>query len=73
MLHLHVPRCLSVPQDRILSVVHWMLPIYRALHFVPLLFFKRTAFMRAPVHTGLHAAWGMVRSTTFLSTAVVIY
>jgi hypothetical protein len=73
MSHPHVPRCLSVPQDRILSVARWTLPIYGALHFVPLLFFKRAAFMRAPARMALRAAWGTARSTAFLSVAVVIY
>ena len=73
MSHPHVPRCLSVPQDRILSVARWTLPIYGALHFVPLLFFKRAAFTRAPARMALRAAWGTARSTAFLSVAVVIY
>jgi hypothetical protein len=73
MSHPHVARCLSVPQDRILTVARWTLPIYGALHFVPLLFFKRAAFTRAPAHMALRAAWGTARSTAFLSVAVVIY
>ncbi|KAH9998269.1 hypothetical protein BJV77DRAFT_940610 [Russula vinacea] len=73
MSHPHVARCLSVPQDRILSVARWTLPVYGALHFVPLLFFKRAAFTRAPARMALRAAWGTARSTAFLSVAVVIY
>ncbi len=73
MSHPHISRCLSVPQDRILTVARWTLPIYGALHFVPLLFFKRAAFARAPARMALRAAWGTARSTTFLSVAVVIY
>jgi hypothetical protein len=71
--HPHISRCLSVPQDRILSVARWTLPVYGALHFVPLLFFKRTAFARAPRRMALRAAWGTARSTAFLSVAVIIY
>jgi len=73
MSHPHVSRCLSVPQDRILTVARWTLPIYGALHFVPLLFFKRAAFARAPARMALRAAWGTARSTAFLSVVVVVY
>ena len=73
MAHPHISRCLSVPPDRILSVARWTLPVYGALHFVPLIFFKRAAFMRAPGRMTLRAAWGTARSTAFLSLAVVIY
>lgn len=73
MSHPHVPRCLSVPQDRIFAVARWVLPVYGALHFVPLLFFKRSAFARAPARMALRAAWGTARSSVFLSVAVVIY
>lgn len=73
MSHPHVSRCLSVPQDRILTVARWTLPIYGALHFVPLLFFKRTALARAPIRMAMRAAWGTARSTAFLSVAVVTF
>ncbi|KAF8506075.1 hypothetical protein F5888DRAFT_1840039 [Russula emetica] len=73
MSHPHISRCLSVPQDRILTVARWTLPIYGALHFVPLLFFKRAAFARAPARMAMRAVWGTARSTAFLSIAVVIY
>ncbi|KAH9985217.1 hypothetical protein BJV74DRAFT_886347 [Russula compacta] len=39
----------------------------------PLLFFKRSAFARAPARMALRAAWGTARSSAFLSVAVVIY
>jgi len=50
-----------------------MLPVYGALHFMPLLFFKRAALARAPRRMALRAAWGTARSTAFLSLTVVIY
>ncbi|KAF8270924.1 hypothetical protein EI94DRAFT_1770597 [Lactarius quietus] len=59
--------------DRILAVARWTLPIYGALHFVPLLFFKRAAFARAPARMALRAAWGTARSTAFIAVAVVMY
>jgi hypothetical protein len=73
MAHPQHPRCLSVPQGRVLAVARWTLPIYGALHFVPLLFFKRTAFARAPARMALRAAWGTARSTAFIAAAVVMY
>jgi hypothetical protein len=73
MSHPQLSRCLSVPQDRMLAVARWTLPVYGALHFVPLLFFKRAAFARAPARMILRAAWGTARSTAFLSVAVVMY
>ncbi|KAH9042865.1 hypothetical protein EDB84DRAFT_1266717 [Lactarius hengduanensis] len=73
MAHPSHPRCLTVPQDRVLAVARWTLPIYGALHFVPLLFFKRGAFARAPLHMILRAAWGTARSTAFIAVAVVMY
>lgn len=66
-------RCLSVPPDRLLAVARWTLPIYGALHFVPLLFFKRAAFARAPIHMALRAAWGTARSTAFIAVMVAVY
>jgi hypothetical protein len=73
LAHPRHARCLSVPPDRILAVARWTLPIYGALHFVPLLFFKRAAFARAPVHMALRAAWGTARSTAFIAVMVTIY
>lgn len=73
MAHPHLTRCISVPQDRILAVARWTLPVYGALHFVPLLLFKRAAFARAPAHMVLRAAWGTARSTAFLAVAVAVY
>jgi len=73
MTHPHVPRCISVPQGRFLTVARWIFPVYGALHFVPLFFFKRAALVRAPGRMALRAAWGTMRSTAFLSLAVVMY
>ncbi|KAI9447702.1 hypothetical protein H4582DRAFT_2107222 [Lactarius indigo] len=63
----------SHPRTGCLAVARWTLPIYGALHFVPLLFFKRGAFVRAPARMILRAAWGTARSTAFIAVAVVMY
>jgi len=50
-----------------------MAPIYGALHFIPMLLFKRKAFLRDPLTMTLKAALGTGRSAAFLGTYVVIY
>ncbi|KAI0306867.1 hypothetical protein B0F90DRAFT_1807613 [Multifurca ochricompacta] len=60
-------------RTRTSHVARWTLPVYGALHFVPLLFFKRASFLRAPARMALRAAWGTARSTAFLAVAVVMY
>jgi hypothetical protein len=73
MAHPHLSRCLSTPPDRVVAVARWILPVYGAVHFVPLLLFKRAAFARTPVRMILRAAWGTARSTAFLSVAVGVF
>ncbi|KAH9173334.1 hypothetical protein EDB89DRAFT_1959235 [Lactarius sanguifluus] len=64
MAHPSHPRCLTVPQDRVLAVARWTLPIYGALHF---------RSRARPLHMILRAAWGTARSTAFIAVAVVMY
>jgi hypothetical protein len=71
--HPHLTHCLSVPPDRFVSVARWILPVYGAVHFVPLLLFKRAAFARTPIRMILRTLWGTVRSTAFLSAAFAVY
>jgi hypothetical protein len=61
------------PIDRFFSVFRWTLPIYGALHIVPMLLFKRKAVARTPVPMILRASLGTMRSSTFLAMFVVIY
>ena len=71
--HPHVVSCMFTPIDRFFSVFRWTLPIYGALHIVPMLLFKRKAFARTPVPMILRASLGTTRSATFLAMFVVIY
>ncbi|KAI0301520.1 hypothetical protein B0F90DRAFT_306522 [Multifurca ochricompacta] len=71
--HPHVASCMFVPIDRFFAVFRWTLPIYGALHVVPLLLFKRKAVAHAPGPMVLRAGWGTLRSAAFLSTFVAIY
>ena len=49
------------------------MPIYGALHFVPMLLFKRAAFVHAPKAMALRAGWGTLRSASFLGIFNAIY
>ncbi|KAI0265887.1 hypothetical protein BC834DRAFT_876787 [Gloeopeniophorella convolvens] len=71
--HPHVASCAHVPFERFLSVFRWTLPIYGALHVVPMLLFKRRAFLREPTRMALRAGWGTARSAAFLGVFVAIY
>ena len=71
--HPHVASCAFSPIDRFFAVFRWTLPIYGALHFVPMLLFKRAAFVHAPKAMALRAGWGTLRSASFLGVFNVIY
>jgi len=64
---------MAVPFDRFIAVFKWMLPIYGALHLIPAVLFKRSAFFRNPWKMLLRAGWGTTRSSAFLGVFVVIY
>jgi len=50
-----------------------MLPIYGALHIVPMLHFKCKAVAHAPTPMILQGSWGTMRSTMFLGMFIAIY
>ena len=50
-----------------------MMPVYSALHFIPMLLFKRQALKNAPLRVLLRTALGTARSATFLGAFVGIY
>lgn len=72
-VHPMIDSCMWLPLPRFMDVFKWMLPIYGALHFIPMLLFKRAAFMKDPKHMLLRAGWGTTRSSAFLGTFVLIY
>ncbi len=71
--HPHIARCAFVPIERFFVVFRWTLPIYGALHVVPMLLFKRKAVAHAPRPMLLRAGYGSIRSAVFLAVFVAIY
>ena len=71
--HPHIASCAFGPIDRFFAVSRWTLPIYGALHFVPMLLFKREAVVHAPKAMALRASWGTLRSASFLGAFIAIY
>ncbi|CUA67828.1 hypothetical protein RSOLAG22IIIB_03258 [Rhizoctonia solani] len=65
--------CKSVPLDRFISVSSWMIPIYGALHFIPMILFKQSEFIKHPWKMLKRSAYGTARSSAFLGVFVVIY
>ncbi|QRV88149.1 hypothetical protein RhiJN_16167 [Ceratobasidium sp. AG-Ba] len=72
-VHPFFDSCWSVPLDRFMTVSAWMAPIYGALHFIPMLLFKRGEFMKYPGKMLKRSAYGTARSSAFLGVFVVIY
>jgi hypothetical protein len=70
--HPHVASCAFSPIDRFFAVFRWALPLYGALHFVPILLFKREAVVRSPKAMALRVGWGTLRSASFLGTMCAI-
>lgn len=71
--HPHIVSCAYATVERFFVVFRWTLPIYGALHVVPMLLFKRSAFAHAPRPMLLRAGWGSMRSAGFLAVFVAIY
>lgn len=65
--------CLALAVPRFFGVFKWMLPIYGALHFIPMILFKRKLFVKDPVRMLTKAGWGTTRSSAFLGAFVVVY
>ncbi|PCH40706.1 hypothetical protein WOLCODRAFT_24216 [Wolfiporia cocos MD-104 SS10] len=72
-LHPWLDSCTLTQLDRFVAVVRWMLPIYGALHLIPMLLFRRDRVLREPARMLLRAALGTARSSTFLGVFVFIY
>ncbi|CAE6521071.1 unnamed protein product [Rhizoctonia solani] len=64
--------CKSVPLDRFISVSSWMIPIYGALHFIPMILFKQSEFIKHPWKMLKRSAYGTARSSAFLGVFVPI-
>ncbi|KAI0337970.1 hypothetical protein BDW22DRAFT_1363556 [Trametopsis cervina] len=65
--------CRNVPVERFWNVFKWMVPIYGALHLIPMLLFKWKTVLQDPAKMFLRAGWGTARSSAFLGIFVIIY
>ena len=72
-VHPDIDSCFTVQIAHFWEVFRWMLPIYGALHFIPMMLFRREKFLRNPRQMLLRAAWGTSRSSAFLGVFVIIY
>ncbi|KAG9317934.1 hypothetical protein JVU11DRAFT_2167 [Chiua virens] len=72
-VHPWVESCLAVPLPRLWNVFRWGFPIYGALHFIPLILFKRGTFLSNPLRMVWKALWGTIRSSAFLATFIAAY
>ncbi|KAG8957389.1 hypothetical protein FRC03_010200 [Tulasnella sp. 419] len=72
-IHPHFDSCTTTGLMRIWEVGKWMAPVYGALHFIPMLLFKRKIFMKDPLRMMVKALLGTIRSSTFLGAFVAIY
>lgn len=50
-----------------------MLPVYSALHFIPMLVLRRKSFVRDPIKMLGKAMLGTFRSSSFLAVFIMIY
>ncbi|KAG8219105.1 hypothetical protein J3R82DRAFT_4871 [Butyriboletus roseoflavus] len=73
VVHPWVESCMAVPLPRLWTVFQWGFPIYGALHLIPLMLFKRSAFLSSPLRMLWRAVWGTIRSSAFLATFVAAY
>ncbi|KAF8549936.1 hypothetical protein OG21DRAFT_1488152 [Imleria badia] len=73
VVHPWIESCMAVPLPRLWTVFQWGFPIYGALHLIPLMLFKRNAFLSNPLRMLWKAAWGTIRSSAFLATFVATY
>ncbi|KIO32905.1 hypothetical protein M407DRAFT_241307 [Tulasnella calospora MUT 4182] len=72
-IHPHRNHCIPTGIWRVYESGKWMAPMYGALHFVPILLFRRKRLMKEPFKTLMTALWGTLRSSAFLGVYVAIY
>ncbi|KAI0677684.1 hypothetical protein C8Q78DRAFT_960400 [Trametes maxima] len=72
-VHPDIDSCITVQVAHFWEVFRWMLPIYGALHFIPMMLFRRKTFLQRPSRMLLRALLGTARSSAFLGAFVIIY
>lgn len=64
--------CVKCQIQRFVRTFRFMLPVYSALHLIPMLVLRRHHFTKDPVRMLLRVATGIGRSCSFLALFVVI-
>ncbi|KAG8860496.1 hypothetical protein FRB96_003750 [Tulasnella sp. 330] len=72
-IHPHYNSCTATGLMRFFEVAKWIAPMYGALHFIPMLVFRRKIFASAPLRMTIKALLGTLRSSAFLGAFVMIY
>lgn len=72
-MHPHCDSCVTTGLSRFFEVAKWIGPLYGALHFIPMLVFRRKIFLNAPLRMSIKALVGSLRSASFLGVYVAIY
>jgi hypothetical protein len=72
-VHPWIESCMHVLLPRFFTVFKRAFPIYGALHFVPMMLFKRHALFKSPPHMFGCARWATIRSSAFLAALIAIY
>ncbi|WWC70734.1 uncharacterized protein I206_104685 [Kwoniella pini CBS 10737] len=73
MVHPWVDSCTETNLRRFFAVFRFMLPVYSALHLIPMLVLRRHHVQRDPLRMLARAIWGITRSCSFLGVFVAIY
>ncbi|WVR06354.1 hypothetical protein IAU60_003385 [Kwoniella sp. DSM 27419] len=73
MVHPWVDSCADTNFRRFFAVFRFMLPVYSALHLIPMLVLRRHHVKRDPLRMIARAIWGITRSCSFLGVFVFIY
>ncbi|ORY24308.1 hypothetical protein BCR39DRAFT_547390 [Naematelia encephala] len=73
LVHPWSSSCIDTNFRRFFSVFRLMLPVYSALHIIPMLVLRRHAVKNHPLRMIARAIWGITRSCSFLGVFVAIY
>ncbi|ORX40065.1 hypothetical protein BD324DRAFT_616112 [Kockovaella imperatae] len=73
LVHPTVTSCPEANIRRFFDVFRFMLPVYSALHLIPMLVLRRHHFKRDPLRMLARVIWGITRSCSFLGIFVVIF
>lgn len=72
VLHPWLDSCIVCNFNRFFTRFRFMLPVYSALHIIPMLVFRHHQVAKYPGKMAFKALWGITRSCSFLGLFVVI-